>query len=41
MVVKTRAQPPFEHLAGRAHLVEHVVSSSEWSFCDTDAALTG
>lgn len=28
-------------LAGRAHLVEHVVSASEWSFCDTDAALTG
>ena len=28
-------------LAERAHLVEHVISASEWSVCDTDAALTG
>lgn len=28
-------------LAERAHLVEHVISAADWSFCQTDAALTG
>lgn len=29
------------NVAGRAHLVEHVISAAEWPTCDTDAGLTG